>query len=77
MARKPTTTVQLRRLLSKFGIGDARNLNNEDTEATKQAAFDRLKAELTHAFAAPETSYITLTATEVIQRYKNNEVGNR
>jgi len=47
-------------------------------EATSQLAQTTLRSVLgKHAFAAPETSYITLTATEVIQRYKNNEVGNR
>jgi hypothetical protein len=31
-------------------------------------AFDRLKAELVHAFATPESSYEPLTATQVIAR---------
>lgn len=32
---------------------------------TEGEAFDRLKAELTHAFTAPETSYALLTAADV------------
>lgn len=45
-----------------------RDLIRRDKERKEQAAFDRLKAELTHAFAAPETSYRPLTAAEVIAR---------
>jgi antitoxin ParD1/3/4 len=33
-----------------------------------RVAFERLKAQLQHAFAAPEESYRPLTATEVIAR---------
>jgi hypothetical protein len=39
-----------------------------DKEQAEHAAFDRLKAELRHAFAAPESSYEPLTAAEVIAR---------
>ncbi|MCY3875020.1 MAG: hypothetical protein OXF88_12110 [Rhodobacteraceae bacterium] len=39
-----------------------------DKERAEVAAFERLKAELTHAFAAPEVSYRPLAATEVIAR---------
>ncbi|MCK9513301.1 MAG: addiction module antitoxin [Pigmentiphaga sp.] len=45
-----------------------RDLIRRDKERKEQAAFDRLKAELTHAFAAPETPYGPLTAAEVIAR---------
>jgi hypothetical protein len=31
-------------------------------------ALDRLKAELAHAFAAPESSYTPLTAAQVVAR---------
>jgi Arc/MetJ-type ribon-helix-helix transcriptional regulator len=47
-----------------------RDLIRRDKERTEREAFDRLKAELTHAFAAPESSYASLTAAEVIARNK-------
>ena len=42
-----------------------RDLIRRDKE---REAFDRLKTELTRAFAAPEESYRSLTAVEVIAR---------
>ena len=45
-----------------------RGLIRRDKERTEQQAFDRLKAELDLAFAAPESSYVPLTASEVIKR---------
>jgi putative addiction module CopG family antidote len=45
-----------------------RDLIRRDKERTEQQAFDRLRAELTHAFAAPESSYKSLTAAQVIAR---------
>ena len=39
-----------------------------DTGRAERESFDRLEAELTHAFAAPEESYRPLTAAEVIAR---------
>jgi putative addiction module CopG family antidote len=45
-----------------------RDLIRRDKERTEREAFDRLKAELTRAFAAPEETYATLTAAEVIAR---------
>jgi putative addiction module CopG family antidote len=45
-----------------------RHLIRRDKERAEKVAFDRLKAELTHAFAAPEASYQPLTAAEVIAR---------
>ena len=47
-----------------------RDLIRRDKERVEREAFDRLKAELTHAFAAPESSYQPLTAADVIARYK-------
>lgn len=47
-----------------------RDLIRRDMPAKEQQAFDRLKAELTHAYAAPEASYQPLTAAEVIARNK-------
>lgn len=37
-------------------------------EHAERDAFDRLKAELHHAFAAPESAYEPLTAAEIIAR---------
>ncbi len=45
-----------------------RDLIRRDKERTEQQAFDRLKAELDLAFAAPESSYVPLTASDVIKR---------
>jgi hypothetical protein len=39
-----------------------------DKERVEKEAFDRLKAELGYAFAAPESTYEPLTAAEVIAR---------
>jgi len=45
-----------------------RDLIRRDKDRIKREAFDRLKAELTHSFAAPESTYQPLTAAEVIAR---------
>ena len=45
-----------------------RDLIRRDTERAEREAFDRLKAELTRAFAALEESYKPLTAVEVLAR---------
>jgi hypothetical protein len=45
-----------------------RDLIRRDKECVEKEAFDRLKTELRHAFAAPESSYKSLTAAEVIAR---------
>ena len=81
MARTTTMTVRLSGALSDFvasNVGDdgayeniseyVRDLIRRDKEGREREAFDRLKAELTHAFAAPESAYIPLTAVEVIAR---------
>lgn len=47
-----------------------RDLIRRDKERTEQQIFDRLKAELDLAFAAPESSYVSLTASDVIARNK-------
>jgi antitoxin ParD1/3/4 len=47
-----------------------RDLIRRDKERSEQLAFERLQAELAHAFAAPESSYQPLTAAEVIARNK-------
>lgn len=45
-----------------------RDLIRRDKERAEQQAFDRLKAELRHAFSAPESSYNPLAAADVISR---------
>ncbi|MGB3391913.1 MAG: addiction module antitoxin [Stenotrophomonas sp.] len=45
-----------------------RDLIRRDKARTEKEAFERLKAELTHAYAAPEASYRPLTVAEVIAR---------
>ncbi|MDS1139306.1 addiction module antitoxin [Pusillimonas sp. SM2304] len=45
-----------------------RDLIRRDKERTEKEAFDRLKTELAHAYAAPESSYQPLTAADVIAR---------
>ncbi|MDG1457622.1 MAG: addiction module antitoxin [Pseudoprimorskyibacter sp.] len=81
MSRTSTMTVRLSGALSDFvaaNVGDngsyeniseyVRDLIRRDKERTEAEAFDRLKAELTRAFAAPEESYKPLSAAEVIAR---------
>lgn len=81
MSRTTTMTVRLSGSLSDFVASNVdengayeniseyiRDLIRRDKERREGAAFDRLKAELTLAFAAPEASYVALTAAEVIAR---------
>lgn len=81
MSRTTTMTVRVGGALSDFvaaNVGDEgsyenvseyiRDLIRRDKERTEAEAFGRLKAELTHAFAAPEDSYQPLTAADVIAR---------
>lgn len=83
MPRSTTLTVRLGGALSDFvtsNVGDdgsyenvseyIRDLIRRDKERAEAEAFDRLKAELTHAFAAPDEAYRPLTADEVIARNK-------
>lgn len=76
-----TMTVRLSGSLSDFVVANTgetgayeniseyiRDLIRHDKERVEQQAFDRLKAELAHAFSAPESAYVALTATEVISR---------
>jgi putative addiction module CopG family antidote len=78
-----TMTVRLSGALSDFvaaNVGETgayenvseyiRDLIRRDKERVEKEAFDRLKAELTRAFAAPESSYQPLTAAEIIARNK-------
>lgn len=45
-----------------------RDLIRRDMASKEAAAFERLKAELSRAYAAPESSYKPLTAADVIAR---------
>jgi len=45
-----------------------RDLIRRDKERVEQLVFDKLKAELNLSFAAPESSYVSLTASDVIDR---------
>lgn len=84
MSRTTTMTVRLSGALSDFVASNVdedgayeniseyvRDLIRRDKERREQETFDRLKAELTHAFAAPESSYVPLTAAEVIARNRS------
>jgi len=81
LAGTTTMTVRPGEALSDFvaaNVGDdgssenvseyIRDLIRRDKERAEAEVFNRLKTELTHAFAAPEGSYRPLTAAEVIAR---------
>ena len=83
MPRTTTMTVRLSGSLSDFvsaNVGDngayeniseyIRDLIRRDKERAEHEAFERLKAELALAFAAPDDSFHPLFATEVIARNK-------
>ena len=81
MRHTKTMTVRLSGALSDFvaaNVGEAgsyenvseyiRDLIRRDKERSEREAFDRLKAELGRAFAAPEETYRPLSAADVIAR---------
>ena len=81
MSDTTTMTVRVRGELSAFvasNVGEngayeniseyVRDLIRRDKERVEREAFDRLKAELTLAFAAPEETDPPMTAAEVIAR---------
>lgn len=81
LPRTTTMTVRLSGALSDFVSANVsetgsyenvseyiRDLIRRDKERVEQEAFDRLKAELTLAFAAPDASYHPLSASDVIAR---------
>ena len=81
MSRTTTMTVRLSGALSDFVAANVdengayenvseyiRDLIRRDKERAEKEAFERLKAELAHAFAVPESSYKPLSAAEVIAR---------
>lgn len=79
-----TVTVNLTETLGDFlaaSVGEnsayenaseyVRDLIRRDMERVDQERLERLKAELVHAFNAPESSYRTLTAADVIARNRS------
>jgi antitoxin ParD1/3/4 len=83
MSKSMTLTVRVTGTLGDFvseNVGEngryenvseyVRDLIRRDKERTDSLAFDRLKAELTRDFAAPESAYQPLTADAVIARNK-------
>ena len=88
MTQTTTMTVRLNATLSDFVAANVsergayenvseylRDLIRRDMERAEQAAFERLKAELNHAFAAPQAAYRTLTAAEVVARNARSNSG--
>ena len=45
-----------------------RSLIRNDKEQSERVAFERLKAELTHSFSKPESSFLELNAQEIFDR---------
>lgn len=81
MSRTTTMTVRLSGALRDFVAANVsedgayenvseyvRDLIRRDKQRAESEAFDRLKAELAHAFAAPDSAYVPLTAADVIAR---------
>ena len=81
MARSMTVNVRMNGPLGDFiadNVGEAgtyenvseyvRDLIRKDKDRAEAVAYERLKAELGVAFAAPDDSYSTLTADEIIAR---------
>ena len=79
MRRTTTMTVRLSGALSEFvsaNVGESgdyesvseyvRDLIRRDKTRAEREAFDRLKAELQRAFAAPDDTYQALSAADVI-----------
>ncbi len=81
MRRTTTMTVRLSGALSDYvavNVGEdgsyeniseyIRDLIRRDKERSEREAHERLKAELVRAFAAPDSSFHPLSASEVIAR---------
>ena len=79
MRRTTTMTVRVSGALGDFvaaNVGDTgsyenvseyiRDLIRRDKERSEREAFERLEAELARAFAAPDSSYRPLSASDVI-----------
>ena len=83
MSKAMTLNVRVSGALGEFvaaNVGDegayenvseyVRDLIRRDKARVEQEAFDRLKAELQRAFAAPDDSYVELDADMIIRRNK-------
>jgi Arc/MetJ-type ribon-helix-helix transcriptional regulator len=81
MSNMTTLTVRVSGILSEFvaqNVGEdgayenvseyIRDLIRKDKAQADEVAFQRLKAELSQAFAAPESAYKPLSAADVIAR---------
>lgn len=81
-----TLNVRVNGALGDFvaaNVGDAGNYENvseyvrdlirKDKERTERQLFERLKAELGAAFAAPDDSYDALTARDLITRNRTRQ----
>ena len=81
MARTTTLTVRISGALSDFvrrNVGEdgsyenvseyVRDLIRRDKQNADREAFEKLRAELQRAFAAPDSAYRPLTAEEIIAR---------
>lgn len=52
-----------------------RHLIRQDMEKGEQERFEQLKAELALAFAAPDSSYVTVTPDDIIARHRAHTQG--
>jgi antitoxin ParD1/3/4 len=86
MSKTMTLNVRVSGALGEFvaaNVGDGggyenvseyvRDLIRRDMARTDAESFERLKAELTRAFAAPDSAYSPLDADEVIRRNARRE----
>jgi antitoxin ParD1/3/4 len=86
MTKAMTLNVRVSGVLGEFvaaNVGDdgayenvseyVRDLIRRDMARIENNTFERLKAELTHAFAAPDNAYGSLDADEVIRRNLRRE----
>lgn len=85
MSQTTTLTVRISGPLSDFvaqNVGSdgayenvseyIRDLIRKDKAQADEVAFQRLKTELAHAFAAPDAAYTPLSAAEVIARNRTS-----
>lgn len=83
MPRTTTMTIRLNGALSDFVATNVsengeydnvseyiRDLIRKDKNRAEAEAFERLKAELQQAFSAPDSSYVLLSAEDIIARNK-------
>ncbi len=79
-----TMTVRLSGALSDFvamSVGETGSYENvseyvralirQDKERVERQVFDRLKAEISLSFSAPDSSYAPLTAADIIRRNRD------